>query len=308
MVELALAFNANRDKMRRGLLVAWWPGHSNARYGGSTWFADHYFEELRLRGVAYVNVDGIGQKDAKRFSVSTSPALAALATGVVERVAGQAARNGRPGRNSDQSFNGIGLPLLQINHSRLEEDGGYWWWHTPDDTYDKIDAGVLKTDTDLYADALAALTGDPVLPLDLMAETEALLKALERRQQESGGHLDLSYAIEQAARLHAAVSDLERVRRRGDGSTDQEPLLFDILRPVHRIMFVPGSDHHPDPGIYGAPLPGLQPASILATEDPASDRYRFALAYLQREQNRVVEAVDEALAASIRFFNARGIS
>ncbi|HKJ01280.1 MAG TPA: M28 family peptidase, partial [Longimicrobiales bacterium] len=158
MLELALAFNANRDKMRRGLVVAWWPGHSNARYAGSTWFADHFFEELRLRGIAYVNVDGIGQKDAKRYGVSTSPALGALAVGVVARATGETPGNGRPGRNSDQSFNGIGIPLLQINHSRLEEDGGYWWWHTPDDTYDKIDADVLETDTELYADALAALT------------------------------------------------------------------------------------------------------------------------------------------------------
>ena len=308
MMELALAFNANRDKMHRGLVVAWWPGHSNARYGGSTWFADHFFEELRLRGVAYVNVDGIGQKDAKRFGVSTSPALAALATSVVERVAGEPVRNGRPGRNSDQSFNGIGLPLLQINHSRLDEDGGYWWWHTPDDTYDKIDAHVLKTDTDLYADALASLTGDHVLPLDLAAEVEALGDALQRRLDESGGMLDLSYAMERAARLYLRVSDLERNRRRGNVSPELERIIFDILRPIHRIMFVPGGDHHPDPGIYGAPLPGLQPASILAAEDPASDRYRFALAYLQREQNRVVEAVDEALEAATRYFNAQGIS
>lgn len=307
MLELALAFHANRDRMRRGLVVAWWPGHSNARYGGSTWFADNFFEELRLRGIAYVNVDGIGQKDAKRFSVSTSPALAALATGVVEKAAGGPVRNGRPGRNSDESFNGIGLPLLQINHARLAEDGGYWWWHTPDDTYDKIDAEVLKTDTDLYADALASLTGDFVLPLDLMAEAEALLAALEGRQEESGGHLDLGEAMQQTARLAAAVARINAAYSQGHIPAEFEPSLFDILRPIHRIMFVPGSDHHPDPGIYGAPLPGLEPASILASEDPASDRYRFAQAYLQRENNRVVEAVTESVYAAVRFLDLQGV-
>ncbi|HSG07175.1 MAG TPA: M28 family peptidase [Longimicrobiales bacterium] len=307
MLELALAFNAHRDQMKRGLLVAWWPGHSNARYGGSTWFADHFFEELRARGIAYVNVDGIGQKDAKRFGVSTSPALAALATGVVERVAGQPVRNGRPGRNSDQSFNGIGLPLLQINHSRLEEDGGYWWWHTPDDTYDKIDADILKTDTDLYADALAGLTGAFVPPLDLMAETEALLRALERRQEESGGALDLGEVMQATARLAAAVARVGGAVQQGTVPAEFEPMLYDILRPIHRIMFVPGSDHHPDPGVYGAPLPGLEPASILAMEDPTSDRYRFAQAYLQRERNRVLEGVNESVAAAGRFLDQQGI-
>jgi Iap family predicted aminopeptidase len=307
MLELTLAFHGNRDRMRRGLVVAWWPGHSNARYGGSTWFADTFFDELRTRGLAYVNVDGIGQKDAKRFSVSTSPALERLAVQVVASATGETPRNGRPGRNSDQSFNGIGLPLLQINHSRTAEDGGYWWWHTPDDTYDKIDPAVLKTDTDLYADALAALTGDRVLPLDLMAEAEALLQALEARQAESGGALDLREAMERTARLAAALARVGAAFSADHVPAEIEPRLYDILRPIHRVMFVPGSDHHPDPGIYGSPLPGLEAASVLATENPDSDRYRFAMATLVRERNRVLESVDEAMSAAVAFINLQGV-
>ncbi|MEQ9401351.1 MAG: M28 family peptidase [Longimicrobiales bacterium] len=294
MLELALAFHANRDRMRRGLVVAWWPGHSNARYGGSTWFADRFFQELRERGRAYVNIDGIGQMDAKRFSVSTSPALRALAVDVVAAATGQEAPAGRPGRNSDQSFNGVGLPLLQINHTRLAEDGGYWWWHTPDDTWDKIDLGVLRTDTDLYADALSALVGDPALPLDLPAEVAALREALDTRARESAGHLDLDGVRTAAAELARMVTRLDEVRGEGGMTPDHEARLYDVLRPVHRIMFVPGTDHHPDPGLYGAPLPGLEPARILAEEAPDSDRYGFARTYLAREVNRVTEAVHES--------------
>lgn len=294
MLELALAFHANRDRMRRGLVVAWWPGHSNARYGGSTWFADRFFQELRDRGRAYVNIDGIGQMDAKRFSVSTSPALRALAVGVVTAATGQEAPAGRPGRNSDQSFNGVGLPLLQINHTRLAEDGGYWWWHTPDDTYDKIDLGVLRTDTDLYADALSALVGDPALPLDLPAEVAALRQALDTRERESAGHLDLDGVRAAAEELARMAARLDEVRREGGMTPAHEARLYDVLRPVHRIMFVPGTDHHPDPGLYGAPLPGLEPARILAEEAPDSDRYGFARTYLAREVNRVGEAVHES--------------
>lgn len=306
MLELALAFHANRDRMRRGLVVAWWPGHSNARYGGSTWYADTFFDELRRLGVAHVNIDGVGQIDSDRFSVSTSPALAPLATAVVADGTGQTPRNGRPGRNSDQSFNGIGLPLLQINQSRPSEAGGYWWWHTPDDTYDKIDAQLLETATDLYADALAALTAGP-LPLSLMAEAEALLHALERRQEESGGALDLTEAMARTARLAAIAARVDPALRSGPVAAEFEPMVFDILRPIHRIMFVPGSDHHPDAGIYNDPLPGLEPARVLAEEDPGSDRYGFALSYLQRERNRVLEALDEAILAGTRFLDLQGV-
>jgi len=293
MLELAIAFHQNRSAMRRGLVVAWWPGHSNARYGGSTWYADMFFESLRERGVAYVNVDGIGQTGAKRFGVSTSPALARLALRVIQDATGEAARASRPGRNSDQSFNGAGLPLLQINHSRTAEDGGYWWWHTPHDTYDKIDPAVLKADTDLYADALSSLVGSPTLPLDLEAESTALIEALEVRERASGGALDLSGERRAATRLRDLVVGLP-----DSGVEDLEVLR--ILRPIHRVMFVPGSDHHPDPGIYGSPLPGLEPARVLAEERPESDRYGFALAYLLRERNRILESIDEAIVEAQR--------
>ena len=53
MLELARAFFQHRDLLRRGLVVAWWTGHSNARYGGSTWYADHFFDDLRARAVRY---------------------------------------------------------------------------------------------------------------------------------------------------------------------------------------------------------------------------------------------------------------
>ena len=127
MVELAKAFHVNRAQMRRGLVVAWWPGHSNARYAGSTWFADHYFEELRDRAVAYLNIDGVGQIDAARFSATATTSMEALADRVVREAVGEdGLRSSTPGRNSDQAFNGVGLPLLQFNHARSAEDGGYW--------------------------------------------------------------------------------------------------------------------------------------------------------------------------------------
>jgi hypothetical protein len=276
-------------------VVAWWPGHSNARYGGSTWYADQYFDELMSRGLAYVNIDGIGQMGAKRFGVSTSPALRRLAVDVVRAGTGQDVRGSRPGRNSDQAFNGAGLPLLQINHVRLAEDGGYWWWHTTEDTYDKIDPAVLEVDARLYADALASLLAGEGYPVDLPAEGRALVEALETRSVESGGALDLSEAIRRARDLERELREAAVSLERAPTSTEVDLAVLRVLRPIHRVMFVPGSDHHPDPGIYGAPLPGMEPAGILAEDDPGTDRYGFAHAQLVRERNRVLESIAEAM-------------
>jgi len=294
MVELAKAFHAHRDRLRRGLVVAWWPGHSNARYGGSTWFADHYFDELRTRGVAYVNVDGIGQMDAQRFGASASAALAGLAAEVVANRTGAEINPRRPGRNSDQSFNGIGLPLLQISHSRLAEDGGYWWWHTPDDTFDKIDFDVLKIDTDLYADALAALLAAPVLPLDLVNEVIVLGESIARRQSEAVERFDLAGASGRQARLLGLVERIQEGIQQGDiAEADLE--LVRIIRPLHRVLYSPSSPFHPDSGLEGGALPGLAPLRTLSSADPGSDVYRFAEVTLVRERNRLLEALDNAI-------------
>ncbi len=295
MVELAKAFHARRDRLRRGLVVAWWPGHSNARYAGSTWFADHHFEELRDRAVAYLNIDGVGQIDAVRLSSTATASMDELARRVVRDVVGQGELPGsRPGRNSDQSFNGVGVPLLQFNHSRSAEDGGYWWWHTPDDTYDKIDFDVLRADAGLYANAIAHLTTDPLLPIDMAAEVTALGAVIERRSEQSGGRFDLSGASERQRAL------LDRVRGlaaslAGHEGPDLDRGMLAVLRPVYRVMYDPVDPFHPDPGFGVGLLPGLAPVTILAEEQRSSDRYLFAETTLVRERNRLLEALDLAL-------------
>ncbi|HSR40834.1 MAG TPA: M28 family peptidase, partial [Longimicrobiales bacterium] len=255
---------------------------------------DRYFDELRRRAVAYLNVDGIGQRGAKTFGAATTASLAGLARDVVREREGASIEPFRPGRNSDQSFNGIGLPLLQLYHNRLEEDGGYWWWHTPEDTYDKIDLEVLETDTELYVDALARLLAAPRLPLDLEAQVAQIGEAMRRHEEASGGRLDLSRAQAPLYRLGAAVAALRGSLGNATPGPALDSALVDVHRTLHRVLYVPLSPWHPDPGVGWTLLPGLAPARILAEEDPASDRYRFAETSLEREVNRLVEVLERA--------------
>ena len=256
MVELTKAFHRNRDRLRRGLVVAWWPGHSNARYAGSTWFADNYFEELRDRAVAYLNIDGVGQIDAIRISATATASMAGFAGRIVQSAVGvEGIPTSTPGRNSDQSFNGVGLPLLQLNRARSAEDGGYWWWHTSDDTYDKIDFAVLMADAGLYARAIAHLTTDAVLPIDMVAEVEALGGQIELRAEQSGGRLDLGEAMARQRALLEAVREI-RATLPGREGVDIDRGILAILRPVYRVMYDPVDPFHPDPGFSLGLLPG----------------------------------------------------
>lgn len=295
MLEVARAFSRHRGALRRGLVVAWWPGHSNGRYAGSTWFVDQEFDELRRRALAYVNFEGLGQMEAKRFGAQATASLSTLAQEVVLDLVGDSIGPRPPGRNSDQSFNGVGLPLLQLDHSRLQEDGGYWWWHTPDDTRDKVDARVLKVDTDLYAAALARLLAEPTFPVDLTAVVERLGAVLADRQEAAGRHLDLAETMARQRNLLAAAREVE-ASLPAEGSPAVDLALVAILRPLHRVLYVLLNPYHPDPAVSQGSLPGLNAVEMLTKNDPATDRYQFALATLLRERARILEALDESQA------------
>ena len=305
MLEMARAFSRHQDKLRRGLVVAWWPGHSNGRYAGSTWFVDQKFDELRRRALAYVNFEGLGQIDAKRFGAAATASLADLAHSVVLLETGDTIRSRPPGRNSDQSFNGVGLPLLQLNHSRLEEDGGYWWWHTPDDTRDKVDARVLKVDADLYATALSRLLGTPNFPVSLTATVERLGTALRDRQETAGSHLDLGEAIRRQSALLETAGQVEASLPAG-GDPEVDLALVAILRPLHRVLYTLLGPYHPDPAVSEGTLPGLNAVEMLAANDPSTDRYQFARTTLLREVPRILEALDDAQAAADRLLERTG--
>ncbi len=299
MLEMVRAFSRHQDHLRRGLVMAWWPGHSNGRYAGSTWFVDRKFDELRRRALAYVNFEGLGQIEAKRFGAAATASLSALAQSVVLDEVGEEIEARPPGRNSDQSFNGIGLPLLQLNHSRLAEDGGYWWWHTPDDTRDKVDARVLKVDADLYAAALARLLAEPVFPVKLTPPVDRLGAALRDRQETAGAHLDLTEAIQRQGELLGVVRQLEEALPE-EGNPETDLALVAILRPVHRVLYTLLGNYHPDPAVSEGTLPGLNAVEMLASNDPSTDRYQFALTTLSREVPRILEALDDTQAKAER--------
>lgn len=294
MLELARAFWDQRERLRRGLVVAWWPGHSNARYAGSRWYADHHFQQLRQRAVAYLNVDGIGQRDAATFDAATTVSLADVARNAVQEVSGQTVEPARPVRNSDQSFNGIGLPLLQIYHRRPDSLGGYWWWHSRQDTRDKIDASVLDTDAGAYAGALADLLVSPRLPVDPVDQVDHLGQVLHDRQAAAPRRFDLSAEIKLQSRLLEAVEAVEEaLPSEPDERVNLERLR--VLRPVHRVLYTLNGSFHPDPSVDLGRLPGLRPVEELAESDRGSHRYEVTRRTLVRERNRLHEALETSL-------------
>src|SRR5207248_2142651 len=202
MLEIARLLATRRDALARGIRFAFWSGHSHGRYAGSAWYADDAWRELHARCVLHLNVDSTGARGATDYSVlhATEDAQT-LAEAAVADVTGQRGRARRFSRAGDQSFWGAGVPSAFMSLSglpkqdtelsrameRLVGSAGFpWWWHTKDDTVDKIDADVLALDTKVYLATALRWLNAPVLPLDHRRAARSVLTELEALQAAAG--------------------------------------------------------------------------------------------------------------------------
>ena len=315
MLEVARLLASRRRALRRGLRLAFWSGHSHGRYAGSTWYADHAWTELHRRCAVHLNIDSTGARGATDYSVvhATEDAQSFVEK-VVHDVTGQTARARRFPRAGDQSFWGIGIPSALMSLSgipkqdtdlsrwmeRLFGTAGFpWWWHTREDTIDKIDADILALDTRVYVAAALRLVGGPVLPLDYVRFARAVVATVE--ELASAGRWDSAPALEaarhlaeRAARFTRAVEDAASGRGDAAQAEAANRALVAVSRVLIPLFYTTGDRFHHDLAIPVPPLAGLQRARELSGLDPSSDGFRFATAALLRERNRVVHALEAA--------------
>jgi hypothetical protein len=304
MLEVARVLAARRAEWRRALRVIFWSGHSQGRYSSSTWYADHHWEELEARAVAHVNVDSTGGRGNTVVADTTAAAeLAGLATEALEAQAGQRFSGRRMSRAGDQSFWGIGVPAIFANMSEQPARAGEanasaavfgggtrqgagtgWWWHTPEDTLDKLDSAILERDTRIYLHVVERLLTAPVLPLDLAAAARELAVTLGDLQRTAGDALDLSGCLERAHALESRLAALE------DRSDERLRRLSRLIVP---LAYTRGDRFGHDPALEQPCLPALADVSRLA--EVGGDERRFLLVRLRRAANRTAFALGQAL-------------
>ncbi len=294
MLETARLLASERGAWRRGLRLCFWSGHSHGRYSGSAWYADQYWEELEQRCAVHVNVDSTGGVGAAVLSnTASAPELRGLAADAIRTQAGQDYAGKRMSRSSDQSFWGIGIPAM---YGALSEQPPSpvkmrnalgWWWHTPHDTLDKIDAANLVRDTKVYVHTLHRLLTDPVLPVDFAAHAEVLLAELGSLRDALGERFDLGGLIAAAGRLRAAAS--------AGGASDQA--LMRASRALDPLYYTTGDRFTHDPALPLPAWPVLQPLRDLAKTVPESDEARFLAVSAVRGRNGLLHALRVATAA-----------
>ena len=328
MLEVARLLGSRRRALRRGLRLAFWSGHSHGRYAGSTWYADQAWLDLHRRCALHLYVDSVGARGATDYSVLHATEEAqGFAETVVRDVTGQAARGRRFSRAGDQSFWGIGIPSafmalsgvprqdteLSRTMERLFGTSGFpWWWHTREDTVDKIDADVLHLDTQVYVAAVLRTLDAPLVPIEPARAVRMLDGLLAELAAAAGRHADLAAAVSAAGRLvektEALAGSLDALVASGGEPARLEAanrLLLRLSRVLVPLAYTTGDRFAHDLALPLAPLAGLQRARDLGTMAPGSDAFRFAVAAVGRERNRVTHALEEAADLVDGFLSAK---
>jgi peptidase M28-like protein len=306
-----------RERLHRGLRLAFWSGHSHGRYAGSTWYVDTHWDELDARCAVHLNVDSVGGRGATVLDAGyCMPETRAVGVRVIGELAGQRYHGSRVGRSGDQSLLGIGVPSLFMSLSEHPADGPEasrdfaatgiaagglgWWWHTPEDTVDKLDPAALTRDARIYAAAAQILCTAPVLPLDYGATAAELGASLKKLQATLGDRFDISECVAEAGRLEAAARRFTReaqtsARDRAKAA-DANRALMRLGRILIPVLYTRAGRFDHDPATTIPEVPPLAEAGRLAEVDPESDEAKALVVAARRGRNRLLQALREAQA------------
>lgn len=324
LLELARALWQNRSNLDRDVRIAWWPGHSQGRYAGSTWYADSRFTDLERHCLVYHNIDSPGVRGASEYVLRhTTAEIESFGRSIVEAFTHQRQPDvHRPSRAADQSFLANGVPSCSI-YSFLPKDhpdrkpwtggcAGAWWWHTEHDTLDKADLDVLLADTKVSAAFVVSLANTDKYPYEAAAMARELTGFLSSVAPDVGQRLGMTELVDAARELSdTAIAFDAWARDEAAPRTRVNQALRHVTRDLNQLIYAASNrfthdaaDVTPVLGTHKASLfPGLNAALGLSSNPSMSDDARFSEVAARRQVNRYraqIEATGRYLREVVR--------
>jgi len=322
VLEVARVLHKHRQQMNRGLWICFWSGHETGTMAASTWFVDRFWDELRDHCLAYLNVDSPGMRGTERYTIFTSAELANFTAGVAKELVPEEPDIQRVARTGDQSFFGIGIPVVNsrsmFNPMEIRRMGNAtlgWWNHGYPcrDTMDKVDSQIMAKDMRVIAATAYELCTRPVLPMGFLRMADEMVARLEELDASAGEQLRLGPVKDAALQFRAQAKKLESVRKGLEDRTQKGGAIpSELKQQVHRINQLSrrlsrilthafasvAGRYGQDP--YGMSnlttrFPGLYYAPQLSKLSADSEEYNLIMNGCLRDRNRVSDALQEAL-------------
>ncbi|WP_019415445.1 M28 family metallopeptidase [Paenisporosarcina sp. TG20] len=310
MLEVARVIINQQVKLRRSLRIAFWSGHSHGRYTGSTYYCDNNWEDIHENCMLHVYVDSVGGKGATILSESNCMVeTKELGGSFVEELTGEEFIGKRFGRGGDQSFWGTGTPALFMGLSEqpISDDiasqtlvklfggiksGGFgWWWHTTEDTLDKLDKDNLQRDCKVYTAVIYDACTSKIIPLNHAAGAKELKEALNVYAKLAGEILDLNVAVTRVENLEKLAEEINHTPLDIDWSDEEakeiNKRLIAISHYLIPLSYVSGDIYDHDLAINQPVIPLLKDIATLVELEPGSDIALEWQTILKRRLNKV---------------------
>ncbi|MCM3611697.1 M28 family peptidase [Planococcus sp. MERTA32b] len=321
MLEVARIIGTNKTKLHRSLRLAFWSGHSHGRYAGSALYADEHWEDLYDNCVLHLNIDSVGGKNSSVLSEANAMAETKdIVAEPILKYADQEFNSTRYGKAGDQSFWGMGVPSLLMGlseqvksdnpasqaFSKLFGDGkagGFgWWWHTTEDTIDKLDPVLLERDCRIYLATVLEICTNPLLPIKQQNAIKEITGFIRNYQRSLPEPEWLGIALNRLEKLDTTVKRLTDLVHAADFPSAHSIRTYNhwnkqLSRILVRLNYVGGNRFSHDTATPKMPIPLLAEISQLEQHEP-SPAYYSLLTTIRRNINEVNFNLREALELS----------
>lgn len=300
LLELARLFTKYQPFLERSVKIAWWSGHSDGRYAGFTWYCDNKWQDLRKNCMAHINLDLTGCKGASQIIPRTTAMEGINFTAdVIEKITGQRPQNYIPMiRGADQSFWGVNIPIVimlkyepKIEERKASCPGGGPWWHTNQDTIDKLDSKYLERDAKINGILAAQLAFGNALPIELSGFLDEMREILKKIEEKLSPEFDLTPVYRQLSALKNEVGAFEPELKKYKLECDE--IIKETAGELVRITYSCTSCYEHDLAVTEKPFPGIQKTANIYSGNVSNLMFLAAKTTFIRQRNRLVGQIEQ---------------
>lgn len=298
MMEMARVFKQHEGILERSVMFAWWSGHSDGRYSGSTWYYDNYWRELKENCVAHINMDICGCKGSDLVGFNSS----LLEGAEFAREFLKEFNDGEPipavpmARFADQTFWGADIPFaIMPKFSKKDKTKmPFYWWHTKEDTFDKVDGEIALRDAKVVAKLAAVFANVDILPARLQEFTAIMEARLRHIEEGLSEDFDLTQVYPYMEQLKVKMEQIENMLPEYK-ETDRDKAVKRIAGELVRISYTASSPYHQDLAVEAGMFPALTEAMGLTRENTCKDYYLAVRTRFVRQRNRLIGQIEKVL-------------
>lgn len=304
-MELARTLIDNREKLYYSIKIAWWPGHSNGRYMGSTWYCDNFYKELKNHCYGHINSDLIGTMGMDTITVRTS---GLEGKDYIKSLLKEVAPNdniifGNIGRGADQSFWGADIPynfMFRYEQSPNKKTSvspgpGVWWWHTSEDTLEKVDKNILEKEANILKKVVFTLSMSSVLPLNIEEYMNKYIDILENINNKCDEVFELEPIIYYMKNIKDIwKKKLKDIENMPNGLEDNKyrVILKKVGGAINRLIHTSNSPYNHDLALNYGPFSLLTFSTLEKECDCTPQDYLYRKTTFIRQKNRIMDELE----------------